>query len=92
MCRLLSLGALTKHDAPVNAPEHNRLLILILSYGCIRCIKSLVNTSILTYRVGWMGLLDALNAPEPGANRFFGTIDAPMMHPIAPSCTLGARA
>jgi hypothetical protein len=88
----LSMGALTKLDAPVNAPELRRLLILIIYDGCMKCINFPYNISISLYGIGWMGLFDALNAPEAVAYRFFGTLDAPVMHPIAPSCTREAKA
>ena len=85
---LILLGALTKLDAPVNAPGLRRSLISILYEGCMRCINLQVNISIPQYSGGWLGRFDALDAPELGTYRFFGTFDAPLMHPIAPSCTL----
>lgn len=80
---LVLLGALTKLDAPVDAPELRRLLITILYDGCMRCINILVNISILYYGEGCRSLFNAPDAPEPGAYRYFGTLDAPVMHPRA---------
>jgi hypothetical protein len=45
---LLSMGALTKLDAPVNAPEFKSLMLSIIYTGCMRCINLLVNISILS--------------------------------------------
>lgn len=77
-------GALTKLDAPINAPELRRLMILILYNGCMRCINFLVNTSITLYSGEWTGCFNAPHAPELGAYRFFGPLDVPLMHPIDP--------
>ena len=77
---LLSLGALTKLDAPVNAPEFQRLLITIIDDGCMRCIKSLSNISISLHvhvDEAVMRAFDALNAPDASISRFLGKL----MHP-----------
>ena len=77
---MVLFGALTKLDAPVNAPELIRLLISILYDGCNRCINILVNISIPSYSGTVRRAFDAPVAPKAYTSRFLKKL-------VHPPCT-----
>ena len=75
------MGALRKSHAPVHAPDSKSLLLLIFSVGCMRCIKSLHNTSI-TFRWDTLNLgSHAPDVPEVAAYLKIAFFMHPFMHP-----------